>query len=287
MRSDPAKKISPVFHLILNYLSVEELLVCAMVSHLWQSKVDTPERWQRIFFLYFPNEFRLLKLNRVPIESWMEQFRRENKLQSRHLSDVVEERFPYSHAARYRRVVAFKPHQMRLFVYCKEGNARGIESLCELLRVSDLILTDYYGFDALYYLAFHRRNDIGRILYEKVVLKKYNSTIPAPFSLLYFAVATQQSEEISRLIESGESLDKPGPNGKSPLFIASQNGDENTVSKFLQAGASVGLWYVINDLPAHIASQDGHANIVRELIQKKPSLARVANSSGNTPLSPL
>ncbi len=107
----------------------------------------------------------------------------------------------------------------------------------------------------------------------------------ASHSALHQAVLKGDKAKIATLVEQGAKIDSRDARGRTPLFIAAENGDADTVEELLNHGANPtkGALLKHGNTPLHVAAQNGFNKIV-ELLLAKSTNADLRNSSGQTPL---
>ena len=74
-----------------------------------------------------------------------------------------------------------------------------------------------------------------------------------------------------RAVPFSVDIDQQGDSGKTPLFIASENGHVAPVSALVAAGANVSIPTFLNKTPLYMASEQGHTDIVKILLSKSSS----------------
>ena len=72
-------------------------------------------------------------------------------------------------------------------------------------------------------------------------------------------------DEIDHLLDQGADVDVEDDHGRTPLFIASENGHVPIVKKLLERGADFRIRTPDDDTPLSVASEKGHLEVVREL----------------------
>lgn len=95
-------------------------------------------------------------------------------------------------------------------------------------------------------------------------IKQASIAIAAKFNA---AVEDGNLDELERLVRNGASINQTLGNGKTPLFLAAQQGRKKMVELLLRCGAMVNLSIPNRKTPLYIASQCGHTEIAELLIQ--------------------
>ena len=85
------------------------------------------------------------------------------------------------------------------------------------------------------------------------------------------------------LLQNGAEINSKNASGKSPLFVAIENGDLLMVEFLLQNGADANDPTMLQDTPLHFASRLEHFKIVEALL-KFGARNDLKNSLGRTPL---
>ena len=117
-----------------------------------------------------------------------------------------------------------------------------------------------------------------------LVLSSHNllaDTSPDPLPL-HTAVERADRAVLEKLIAKGESLDRQGSDGWTPLMYAVRDGRQETVSILLAAGAAVNIGDRWSRTPLHLAAE-APAGIARMLIKAGADLDK-RNAGGVTPL---
>eukprot|EP00944_MAST-04C_sp_MAST-4C-sp1_P009822 g9822.t1 len=78
-------------------------------------------------------------------------------------------------------------------------------------------------------------------------------------------------EDQSRVFPFSVDIDLQGDSGKSPLFIAAENGHVAISNALVNAGSAVSLPTSLNKTPLYMASEQGHTEIVRILLTRSTS----------------
>eukprot|EP00438_Fugacium_kawagutii_P006921 Skav203587 [mRNA] locus=scaffold935:183111:184076:+ [translate_table: standard] len=97
-------------------------------------------------------------------------------------------------------------------------------------------------------------------------------------------LADQYYEEdcLDLLLEASVEVNKPNPDGKTPLRLAAQNGHFEAVRDLINADADLDQATEDGTTPLHIAAQNGHYDVVSCLSDAKADPYR-AKSNGATP----
>jgi ankyrin repeat protein len=137
-------------------------------------------------------------------------------------------------------------------------------TLAPALTLDDLDCRDTLGLNPMDYAALSGNKAAQQILYEEVVLPAYESN-PENFTLLYFAVATQQRKVVSELLNANVA----NANRMSFLLVAaSKQGSSDIVADLLKTGALAD--FVQGGRHLWTASKYGHAAVVTQLLEVAP-----------------
>jgi len=89
------------------------------------------------------------------------------------------------------------------------------------------------------------------------------------WTALHYASNSHENLSIVRyLLQNGANINAKHCLGKTPLFIASQNGHLGVVNLLLKNCADVNQADIHGATPLHVASREGHKDVVRLLIEK-------------------
>ncbi len=104
-------------------------------------------------------------------------------------------------------------------------------------------------------------------------------------SPLHQAVLKGDKNKVATLLQQGAKVDTRDSRGRTPLFIAAENGDADTVQELLDHGANPtkGALLRHGNTPLHVAAQNGFNNVI-ELLLHKSTNADLQNSASQTPL---
>ncbi len=87
----------------------------------------------------------------------------------------------------------------------------------------------------------------------------------------------------SKLFTAGASIDKAGNDGRTPLFVAAQEGYLDAVNALIDATADVNKSDLIGLTPLYIASEKNHLDVVKALLVAGAS--QVVDALGGTSLA--
>merc|ERR1711988_1015617 len=76
---------------------------------------------------------------------------------------------------------------------------------------------------------------------------------------------------INKAFPFSVDIDLQGDSGKTPLFIAAENGHVTISNVLVNAGCAVSLPTSLNKTPLYMASEQGHTEIVRILLSRSSS----------------
>jgi len=104
-------------------------------------------------------------------------------------------------------------------------------------------------------------------------------------SPLHQAVVKGDKNKVATLLQQGAKIDGKDMRGRTPLFIAAENGDADTVKELLDHGANPtkGALFKHGNTPLHVAAQMGFDKVI-ELLLSKSTNADLRNSADQTPL---
>jgi ankyrin repeat protein len=115
-------------------------------------------------------------------------------------------------------------------------------------------------------------------------LRDVDHADPADVSPMYQAAMLKRADAVGRLLELGESPDRSGYFGLTPLMRAAAHGDMEIMDLLLAHGASVQAVYKLDDFtPLLFAARFGRFGAVKRLLEAGADVNRAA-SSGRTPL---
>lgn len=102
---------------------------------------------------------------------------------------------------------------------------------------------------------------------------------------LHQAVVKGDKKKVATLLEQGAKVDARDAHGRTPLFVAAENGDVDAVKELLDHGANPtkGALLKHGNTPLHVAAENGFDKVI-ELLLSKSTNADLRNSSGQTPL---
>ncbi|XP_064642826.1 ankyrin-3-like isoform X2 [Lineus longissimus] len=103
-------------------------------------------------------------------------------------------------------------------------------------------------------------------------------------SPLFKASQNGQENVVTLLLDRGADIETKTNRGSTPLYLASQNGHENVVTLLLDRGADIETKENLGFTPLLIASQNGHENVVTLLLDRGADIETKTNR-GFTPLS--
>lgn len=104
---------------------------------------------------------------------------------------------------------------------------------------------------------------------QKYMLKPQHALLVnhSQLSLLHLACQKNALHDVNKLLKYSANVNQRTSSGRTPLFIASQNGNEDVVRKLLKFKAEVNLACHQCLTPLIQAAQDGHLEVVRLLVQ--------------------
>ena len=102
---------------------------------------------------------------------------------------------------------------------------------------------------------------------------------------IYMAVFNGKTEVVRLLVEKGVDVNSAinGTGGSTPMFIAAQQGQNETIKLLHSLGGSVTHIDNQGDTPMHIAAQNGHNDTIR-LLHSLGGSVTLSNNYGHTPL---
>ena len=102
---------------------------------------------------------------------------------------------------------------------------------------------------------------------------------------LHDAVSRGDLTEVEALVDHGENINAAGRSGRTPLYYAALQGQNEVVSYLLEKGANpkIGAGWKGNNTPLHVAAQNGNLACVQLLLNNGVPVD-IINSTKQTPL---
>ncbi|MHB8637684.1 MAG: ankyrin repeat domain-containing protein [Fimbriimonadaceae bacterium] len=100
---------------------------------------------------------------------------------------------------------------------------------------------------------------------------------------VHLAVAGRRLEELTRLLAGGRPVDVPDREGRTPLFYAVMDGDEEIAEILVHHGADVNSHDLYAETPLHFAARENHASLA-EFLLANGARVDAQDIDGNTPL---
>jgi ankyrin repeat protein len=100
---------------------------------------------------------------------------------------------------------------------------------------------------------------------------------------VHLAVAGRRLEEVTRLLLGGRLVDMPDREGRTPLFYAVMDGDEEIAETLVRYGADVNAQDLYGETPLHFAAREDRPSLAQFLLDNGAHVD-TQDIEGNTPL---
>lgn len=244
---------------IFSYLLPNEVGQFMRVNRRFNQTLRDPVIWEDAMARYFSWE---LSRNKSKNINWLDLFKQT-----------------------YRHNYADIPKRMRQLLFAmRYGNLNSLQALN--FTIEDLYLEEFPRYHLIYYSSAHTNPILRNYIYLNHIFPFYQDNAhinlsksdAVGFTLLHHAAAFGQLDALTlgNYTMNGAVVDAKSHYGKTPLYLAAQNGHIEGVKALIDAGADKHARFC-GETPLFVAAKHGRIGVVNALIETQVNVNDLAN----------